>query len=235
VALITVCVWKWGRKFTRDHVKRMQSMLQRHLSLPHRIVCITDAPHDVPSGVTSAPLPKIHAWDYKCLRRLWILSPQASRLGDRLLQLDLDMLICDTIDPLVDRPEPFVVWKSDSCCPHKYGYNPSVMLLTASAKSDIWHDYMANPKGVIRAAEKAGWWARTNSDQGVMTHLLQGHDVPVWTREDGIDAYRVIAGKRGQRGKTLPPGVRVVSFHGPRDPSDPALHVQSPWILEHWR
>ena len=235
IHLISVVLWKWGRKFTGDHVARMQSMLSRHLTMPHRIVCVTDQPSDLPAGVVSAPLPAIKSWDYKCLRRLWILSQKASTLGDRLLQLDLDMVITDSIDPLVNRPEPFVVWKSDSCVRHGYGYNPSVMLLTAGAKDDVWRAYSDDPRRVIKAAERAGWWAMTNSDQGVMSYLLQGQDVPVWTRDDGIAAYRVIAGKHGQRGHTLPDGVRIVSFHGPRDPSDPELHAKSPWILKHWR
>jgi len=232
---LSVVLWKWGRKFSGDHVRRMQSMLQRHLSVPHRIVCITDVTHDLPSGVEAAPMPKISRWDYKCLRRLWILSAKASAIGERLLQLDLDMVLTGSIDAIASRTEPFVVWKSDSCVRHGYGYNPSVMLITPGAKDDVWRRYADDPKGMIRAAEQAGWWARTNSDQGVMSYLLQGQDVPVWTRDDGIAAYRVIAGKHGQRGKTLPDDVRIVSFHGPRDPSDPALHTKSPWILEHWR
>ena len=235
IRLITVCLWKWGKKFQREHVARMQSMLSRHLTIPYRIVCITDQPHDLPSGVVAAPMPKIGSWDYKCIRRLWILSPKAATLGDRLFQLDLDMVITGSIDAIATRQEPFVVWKSDSCVRHGYGYNPSVMLLTPGAKAGVWNTYAENPRRVIRDAENAGWWARTNSDQGVMSHLLQGHEFPVWTREDGIAAYRVIAGKHGQRGATLQDGVRLVSFHGPRDPSDPELHVKSPWILEHWR
>jgi hypothetical protein len=33
----------------------------------------------------------------------------------------------------------------------------------------------------------------------------------------------------------LPPGTRIVSFHGPRDPGVPELQQKSPWIQEHWR
>lgn len=233
--MLTVALWKWGAKYTKAHVARMQSMLRRHLSLPHRIVCLTDQPNDLPDGVEPAPLPTFRGSAQKCMRRLWIYSPKAKRLGDRLLQLDLDLVLTDSIDPLVNRPEPFVIWKSDSNVIHGWGYNPSVLLITPGARADVWERYRADPKRVFAEADKAGWWPKVNSDQAVMSYLMQHDDVPVWTAEDGICAYRVFAGKHGQRGKVLPAGVRIVSFHGPRDQSMPDLQHKSPWILDHWK
>lgn len=233
--MITVVLWKWGRKYTGRHLSLMRSMVSRHLSLPHRFVCITDKPNDVPDGMASVPMPKVPGPDFKCIRRLWIYSPKAAALGDRLFQLDLDMVVTGGLDPIVDRPDPFVIWKSDSNVIHGWGYNPSVILMTAGARADVWERYAADPKGCVRRAEKAGWWPMVNSDQAVMSHLMQHDDVPVWTDADGVCAYRVIAGKHGQRGKVLPEGVRIVSFHGPRDPSVPDLQQKSPWIQEHWR
>lgn len=233
--MITVVLWKWGRKYTGAHLSLMRAMVDRHLSLPHRFVCLTDRPDDVPAGIEARPVPKVPGPDFKCLRRLWIYSPKAARLGNRLFQLDLDMVVTGSLDPLVDRPEPFVIWKSDSNVVHGWGYNPSVILLTPGARADVWDRYVANPKRVVSQADKAGWWPMVNSDQAVMSYLMQHDDVPVWTAADGICAYRVIAGKHGQRGKTLPAGTRIVSFHGPRDPSDDGLQEKSPWIAEHWR
>lgn len=233
--MITVVLWRWGKKYTKDHVALMQSMLSRHLSVPHRIVCLTDQPYDLPDGVEAADLPKpVRGGERKCMRRLWIYSQKAAKLGARLFQLDLDMVIVGSIDALVTRPEPCVVWKSDSNVVHGYGYNPSVLLMTPGARRDVWDTYAANPKRVERDAEQAGWWAMTNSDQGVASYLLQANPPATFTAADGVLAYRVFAGKRGQRGRTLPAGARIVSFHGPRDPSDRALQQQSPWILEHW-
>lgn len=213
----------------------MQSMLRRNLSVPHKIACITDQPHNLPKGVEAVDMPKpVQGGERKCMRRMWIYSQKAERLGERLFQLDLDLVIVGSIDALVQRQEPCVVWKSDSNVVHGYGYNPSVLLLTPGARRDVWDAYAENPKKVERAAELAGWWAKTNSDQGVSSYLFQGNHPATFTAADGVMAYRVIAGKRGQRGKTLPPGARIVSFHGPRDPSDLDLQQKSPWIAEHW-
>lgn len=234
--MITIALWKWGTKFTAMHVARMQSMLSRHLSLPHRIVCLTDQPASLPAGVIAAPLPpRFPGSDQKCMRRLWIYSPKAAQLGDRLLQLDLDLVLTDSIDPIVDRHDPFVIWKSDSNVVHGWGYNPSVILMTPGAQAHVWRTYLADPKGVRKRADAAGWWVKVNSDQAIMSYLLAERDVPTWTAEDGIVAYRVIAGKHGQRGQRLPAHVRIVSFHGPRDPSSPELQEKSPWIAQHWQ
>ena len=233
--MITVVLWKWGTKYTHDHVARMQSMLTRHLTWPHRIVCLTDQPKRLPSGMEAAPLPKAFPGSQiKCMRRLWIYSPKAARLGDRLLQLDLDLVLTGNIDALVDRSDPFVIWRSDSNVVHGWGYNPSVLLITPGAKADVWHRYLANPGGVQAQADHAGWWVKVNSDQAIMSYLLADQDVPYWTDQDGIVAYRVLCGKHGQRGQTLPDGVRIVSFHGPRDPSVADLHEKTPWLREHW-
>jgi hypothetical protein len=234
VGVITVCLWKWGKKYSMGHVQRMQSMLRRQLTLPHRIVCFTDNPKALPKGVEPAEMPKKLPGDYKALCRMWMYSPKAARLGDRLFQLDLDLVLVTKIDTIVPRPESFVIWKSDSNTEHHYGYNPSVMLITPGARRDIWDAYSADPIGVCKAADAAGWWAATNSDMGVVSYLLQANHPATFTAEDGVLAYRVFAGKHGDRGQTLPDGARIVSFHGPRDPSIPDLQKKSPWIQEHW-
>lgn len=234
--MITVVLWKWGKKFTRAHVEKMRSMLSRHLSLPHCVVCLTDAPKDVPEGVIAAPMKMVPVLphDYKGLRRMWLYSKDAGQLGDRLLQLDLDVVLTDSIDPIVDRPEDFVIWKSDSNWKDKWAYNATVMLITPGAKDDLWRRYMKNPVGILKEADADGWGGKVNSDQALACYLLKDQPVAVWTQADGLHAYRVFAGKYGERGQTLPAGCRLVSFHGPRDPSIKDLQQKSPWIREHW-
>ena len=233
--MITVVIWKWGKKYQARHVAKMQSMLKRHLLQPHRIVCITDKADDLPEGVTPAPMRGVLPGDTKCMRRMWIYSAEAAALGQRLFQIDLDVVVTDTIDPIVNRPEDFVIWKSDSNFKDGWAYNPTVLLITPGSMDDIWRTYKAKPKRIIRQTEEDGWGAKVNTDQAVAGYLLQDRAVPVWTDADGIRGFRVFAGKHGQRGKSLPAGTRIVSFHGPRDPSVEDLQDKCPWIMEHWR
>lgn len=233
--MLTVVVWRWGKKFSPDHVARMRSMLSRHLHQPHRIVCITDKPKELTKGIESAPMPaSILKWDIKTLRRMWLYSKDARSIGDRLFQLDLDVVITDTIDPLVNRPEPFVIWKSDSNWKDKWAYNATAMLVTPGAVHDVWERWWSDPKRIFAEAEADGWGPKTNTDQAIACYLLKDREVPVWTWEDGIRAFRVFAGKHGDKSSELPEGTRIVSFHGPRDPSIPDLQRKAPWIREHW-
>jgi hypothetical protein len=224
--MLTVVAWRWGSKYTTDHVRRLQAGVGRHLRLPHRFVCLSDTPME---DVACQPLP--YTGGPKNCRRLWIFSDEAKQLGDRLLQIDLDMVITDDITPLVDREEPFVVWKSDSVGAIGYALNPSFLLVTAGARAHVWRTFINDTSGVLMRARRDCM----GSDQAVMTDLLRDANVPVWTEADGIIAYRVVCGPKGERGATLPDQTRVVSFHGPRDPSHPAFQAASPWLAEHWR
>jgi hypothetical protein len=249
--MITVVLWHWGQRYGRVHLERMQAMLARCLSLPHEIVCITDRPKDVPKGMRTFDVKHtIHAPDFNCIRRMWLYSgkptngkPWPGDLGSRLLQLDLDVVLTDSIDPLVDRPDPFVIWKGDSTRkpnrPHGWAYNATVMLLDAGARSDVWDRYRANPEKIHRLADADGWDVKTCSDQAIATYLLKDNPPAVWTQDDGIYAYRGFAGPDGMKDTgVLPGGCRIVSFHGrrgKRHPGDPTLQQRSPWIMEHWR
>lgn len=248
--MITVCLWHWGRRYGRAHLERMQSMLARHLSLPHEIVAITDRPSDVPAGMRTYDVAlTIQKADFKCIRRMWLYSgpngkgkPWAGDLGERLLQIDLDVVLTDSIDPLVDRPDPLVIWRSESTRkpnrPHGWAYNATFLLLTAGARRDVYDRWISNPKGVQRAADLDGWDTPTNSDQAIATYLLKDGPVAYWTDADGIHSYRGFAGPDGMKDAGLPPGCRVVSFHGrsgARHPGAVELQQRSPWIAQHWR
>lgn len=250
--MISVCLWHWGRRYGAVHIQRMKSMLERQLHLPHKIVCITDRPEDVPAGcdVFNVKHTIQSRGDFKCIRRMWLYGGKPSKpgrlwagdLGDRLLQLDLDMVLTDDVTPLFDRPEPLVIWRGDSAVkpnrPHGWAYNATVMLLTPGARRDVYDRYLEDPQSIHRQADADGWDVATNSDQAIATYLLKDGRVDYWTNDDGIYAYRGIAGPDGSKDQGLPAGCRIVSFHGrsgARHPGDSVLQKRSPWIVEHWR
>lgn len=247
--MITVCLWHWGQRYSVKHLLFMQSMLKRHLSLPYRITCITDRPQDVPTWMDVFDIKHtIPTRDFNCIRRMWLYAgpqgkgkPWPGDLGDRLLQLDLDVVLTDSIDPIVDRPEPFVIWKSESTKkpnrPHGWAYNATVMLLTPGARAEDFERYKANPAGIAREADADGWDVRCNSDQAIATYLLKDNPPAIWTQADGIYSYRGFAGPDGCKDTGLPEGCRIVSFHGRRGARHPGakdLQVKSPWIMENW-
>lgn len=225
--MFTVLTWLWPPKYSIEHVVRLRNGVARHLDEPHRFLCVTTAKI---AGVETMRPPATPGKNLKCLRRMWMFSPDACRLGHRIFHLDLDVVLMGDIGPLVRRPEPFVIYRCGSIGASGYSLNPSVMLLETGARLDIWHAYSRAPDAYQRAANAAGFYG---SDQAVIGYHCRAEDVPTYGPPDGVVSYRSLAHE--SRDRTPPPGTRIVSLHGRRDPADPAMQARAPWIAEHWR
>lgn len=106
--LTVACVWVRGHvPFTLEYVTRLETMVRAHLSEPFEFVCLTDRPWQVPAHIRtiSIRLPQgLKGWWAK----LELFHPQRHWPG-RVLYLDLDTLIVDSLDPIVRFPAPFAL------------------------------------------------------------------------------------------------------------------------------
>ena len=50
-----LCI-KWGNKYSADYVNKLYSMVERHLSLSHRFVCLTEDTTGLNSEIETRPL-----------------------------------------------------------------------------------------------------------------------------------------------------------------------------------
>lgn len=232
--LVVVC-WKWRAapqyrsKFEAEHVNTLQRMVARNLKLPHRFVCITDDPKGVECKTIKlwsephVPLPPDRP---NCYRRLRLWAADAAKLvgGERILSLDLDMVITGDITPLVDRPEPLVIWGDTA---KGTPYNGSMWLLTAGARRQVWDCF--DPHHSPGVGRRLGY---IGSDQAWLGACLGPHE-PKWTARDGVYSFRnQIEPPRGTG--RLPEGARVVAFHGRHDPWRPEVQARYPWIKDHY-
>jgi len=227
--VITVVTYLWAHRgrtptYRPAHVQLLARSVARWLSVPHRVVCISDEPV---KGVETHqnPAPQFPA---RCYRRLWLFSPEARTLGDQILHLDLDLVICGPLDALVQRAADLVVYKAPSIARRGYSLNPSVMTLRPGTQTDIWERFCQDPAKIIRLAEADGWWG---SDQAVLSYLRRTTPVETVGDADGVVSFRRI---RHERLTTLPPNTRIVSFHGKRTPWEPEIQTQHPWIRSAW-
>lgn len=237
---ITVVLWKWRsngnwKKYSAGHVNAIVAMVDAHLDLPCDYVLITDDPIGVDPAVRCLPLekvaanlPMVRAPQRNAYRRIGLFNAaMRDVLGKRLLQLDLDTVIIKNITGMVDRPEPFVIWKSPSIGPTGYALNPSFMLMTAGAQRQVYDRYVVDPVGVASAAKLAGF---TSTDQAVISHLATSDAVTI-DETDGMVSFR----DHLQRGALKPDAaVKVVSFMDRFDPADPLLQDRCPWIARHY-
>lgn len=246
--LLDIVCWKWRPRagyrsqFGPETVNVLRRMVARHLTLPHRFSCITDDAQGIDPEVRIIPL-----WDTyadipspsgannpSCYRRLRMFSEEARELiGSRIVSMDLDTVVTGNLDSLFDRAEDFVIWGGTTHILNGQRrarpwcwYNGSFMMLRAGTRTRVWTEF--DPKVSPRRAHAAN--AR-GSDQGWISYCL-GTKEATWTDADGVRSFRshIIPGN----GK-LPPGTRLVAFHGRYDPWTAEAQRVAPWIKEHYQ
>ncbi len=188
--MLTVLTWLWKQPgcrttYTAEHVNIWAAMIRRHLTLPHRIACVTDIPQGIDPSVDIIRPPGDFAgmttmrWGREkpsCFRRLAMFRPDAAELfGERFVQIDLDVVIGGSLDPILDRPEDIVLFRGTS---GKRPYNGSMTLMTAGARSHVYTDF--TPAGAEEASRQF-----VGSDQAWMMKSL-GPDEATWGEEHGV-------------------------------------------------
>lgn len=247
--MLDIVTFKWRKPgyrslFTADHVNTMRSMVARNYPHAHRFTCITDDPAGIDPRVRVIPLwdqhanlPSPHGGNNpSCYRRLALYAPEARELiGERIVCIDLDMVITGDMSPLWNRPEDVVLWR-DQLNPTT-PYNGAMQLIRAGSRPDVWETF--DPVESPKRARAKGYFG---SDQAHLAYVL-GPDVPRWGREDGAYSWRVHLRKTpygrahipfaANEPCALPENARIVNFHGVDDPW--TLTDRVSWIAEHYR
>jgi hypothetical protein len=243
--MISVTCFLWQdehrqRSYTFDerHVITLRNMVARHLRLDHEFVCVTDREH-IADGIRCVPIDDRTHVPGTCGRKLTIWAPDAAeRIGKRILSLDLDMVIVDDITPLIDRPEPTVMFKNPNFSVERRRafYQGSIQLTTAGAHPEVWELFF-HPHRKTLIDEPGTWPPRARFggfEQAWLSEILPW-DLPALTDEDGIYG----AGRIGDwSNKTivgdLPENAKIVVFPGNRNVDQPDVTQKFPFILEHY-
>lgn len=226
---LTVVCWKWGRLFGPEYVNRLRSMLKRNLRITHELVCVTDDSSGLDSGIRCEPITEFTNTS-RCQRRLKQYDAEfASRLGARILSIDLDVVITDDITPIVDRSEAIVCWKVGFADV----FSGSFVLYDAAALDGLYRAFKADPIGYPQKV------SGSMSDQPMLNYFLRGRAVPHWTEADGFVTYFGRGYEKrehlgvGPNRRELPTGARIVVL-GSADKS--AMDEgRYDWIRAHWR
>lgn len=242
--MISVVTWLWQRPngpgFSARYVNRLRSMLERHLHLPHEVVCVTAEPEGLHPSIRIVAPPAEYANTPRCRRRMWQWSAdRALDFESRMLAIDLDVVIVDDVTPLVARTDPICMWR--------VGYagvlSGSFILADVGALDGAWRAFRDDPDGFpMRTGEKRAsdqamlnYWLR----YGRAAHERRARPIAEWTESDGFVTWfgRGYENKEkhgmGPGRPELPPGARIVVL-GSADKQimdDGSL----PWVRDHWR
>lgn len=222
--MTTVITYLWGRKYQPAHVQVLARSVAYWLREPHRFLCVSD--QAVP-GVETMRDPAAR-YSRRCYRRLWLFSDQARTLGETVLHLDLDVVVCGDLAPLL-RPDDFVIYRAPSVAARGWSLNPSVFWLRTGTQTDLWTRFVADPRRLARQANDDGFWG---SDQAIISHLRKEATLPTFGDADGVVSFRRI---RAEQLTRPPDGTCLVSFHGRRTPFEREVQAAHPWIRDAFR
>ncbi len=185
---IIVCCVKWGTKYGPEYVNILADMVARNCELPYQFWCFTDDPRGLAEDVQPRNLPPgLDGW----WNKLALFKPGTFPPNTRVLFLDLDVIVCGPIEPLINMTGIAADWLQG-------GYNSSVMVWDAGEYHDVWEKYDAGVPDVF------------HGDQDWLTLRGGWKYLP----PDWIVSYRLHATE------WPPKGAIVVAFHGEPKPHE---------------
>lgn len=227
----SVVCWLWaGRGYRPEHVNVLHRMFRRHLPGEFRFICITDEEGEFEAGIQAMPTPAeaLKLADLQspegvrfpsCYRRLWMFSDEARCLGDRVLAVDIDVLVLGDASSLFAPTADFVGWRPKQTWGHSAErVGGGVYLLTPGSRTEVWTDFLGAES--IAEARSAGY---RGSDQAWMSYKLRGCEV----FPGGIYSIRDL------RNGLLPPppNAVLVQHNGQTKPWNSPVS----WVRKAWR
>jgi hypothetical protein len=239
--VISIVTWLWddgsarSRAFAPAHVNVLARMVARHLRTPHRFICVADSKSGFDSSVEVFETPSEAravgalrspegARFPSCYRRLWMFSDAAKALGERVLLVDIDLVVVNDLAPIFEPKGDFIGWRPFRDWGNPCRFGGGIYLLTTGSRTRVWNDFEG--PGSIALARQAGF---RGSDQAWISYKLSATE-PYWGRESGIYSIRDFMADKSK----LPADARLVQCNGPEKPW--AAEAQKiHWIRENWR
>lgn len=224
--MLTVLTWFWrqpgGRvRYEPIHILIWADMIRRHLTIPHRLACVTSEDIDLPgidlirppSDFESVRIPSWPEHRPQCLRRLSMFRPDAGEIfGEEILCTDLDLVVGAPIDPLLENAGDFRIAVGTTA---ERPYNGSLIYLRAGSRSKAFTDF--TPEGAAEAGRRF-----TGSDQAWIAHCLPGE--ATWGEADGVTYHGIARSPETER--------RIMFYPGAEKPWD---RTNDPWVGRHYR
>lgn len=207
--LNVVCV-RVGRKYSPDYVYKLRDMVARNMKQEYDFYCLTDNPAQI-SGINTIPAP-IQINDSWC--KIGLFSPSLPMIerGDKMLYLDLDVIVTGSLDDLIagklngDHKKDLWIAKD-----WRDPFNSSVMYWVHGKQGRIFGSFTQKHIETLRG------------DQNLIAELVP--DAKTF-KEGAILSYKF------NKVDKKPESAKVVLFHG-----KPKMHelddVQ--WVNKEWR
>jgi len=185
--IVFACV-KAGTKYDPEYVNILADMVARNCEKPYVFCCLTDDRGGLGDDITAIDLPPglTGWWNKVALFKPGMFPPKS-----RIVYLDLDVIVCGPLEPLIDHPGIASDWLQG-------GYNSSVMVWNEGEHDGVWHLYTPLAASFM------------HGDQDWIEQVSKWPSLP----SDWIVSYRLHA-------QEWPPeGAMIVAFHGEPKPHE---------------
>jgi hypothetical protein len=229
---VTVLTFLWGARYTTEYVDRLADAVRRNMDIPYRFVCAVDERRTFKTDVQQVIMPNLDLAEIGgpndrpgCLPRLRLFDPLWQRQlgidpGDRVMVLDLDIVIVGKLAPLFDRPTEFTILQGVNY--HDGKFNGSVWTTTGGYRPDVWSDFS------VEACENIPNHGFAN-DQAWLEYKLAAVAGAYTPAADGV--YAIAKPGWPKQQPHAPANARIVAFPGARDP---AQFTHLPFVRRHW-
>lgn len=202
--LNVVCVLKSGGEYYPEHVEALGRRVKKHLTRPHRFLCLTDIPNQVDADAIKLPDNWPGWWSKICMFKEGLIE------GPTFF-LDLDTIPVGNMDDLV-LGHRFTVLRNFWTTTGLIG---SGLMAWDYDLSPIYHAFKINPQQFIDTYKTRERWG----DQGFILH----HTPVKFDMWQHKHPGRVVSWKLGCN-LGVPQDASIVCFHGqPR-----------PWMTPLW-
>lgn len=215
-----MCI-KWGTRYGPEYVNRIYAMVERNITPPFQVICLTDDAKGIRSDVICRDLP-----DLGCPRPTnapgkW---PKTALWGKTLFDLegvvlfiDLDVIITGNLDPFFTFGQPDdVILARNWVKPLERLGQTSIFRFKIGAHAYMLENFQKDPEGIA---------GKYQFEQRYVTNCVKG-GVKFWPGK-WVKHFRMNClgpwPMRYIRQPKLPKDSRVVIFPGKPDPSDAIL------------
>ncbi|WP_019557729.1 glycosyltransferase family protein [Thiomicrorhabdus arctica] len=241
--MIHVICLKWGDKYGPEYVNRLFKMVTKHLSKPFEFHCLTENSDGIEPRVVIESIPDydLQGWWYK------LVIFEEGFLGipkeDKILFLDLDIVILNALDSLVTYSDKFCI----SADINEQSYNSSVMCFHPGQYRFIWESFNSQKETIV---------ADLHGDQDWIEHVYK--DAVIFPKSI-VKSFKIDLNSKtkfsfGSPGRyirkkfpillptgrvEMPKDAAIVLFHGKPDPIDVMdgpydKYKYAPWIKDTW-
>ena len=227
-----LCV-RFGNKYSIAYVEKLRNMIDRNITVPYKLYCLTDDP--TPINGVQLIIQKNAGYAKGWWHKVHMFDPSLP-LSGRILYVDLDVVICNSINKLVQiSGNTFMGIRDFNRKFHRdWKYlNSSVMSWVHGTQNHIYNQFIGNPQAAMRMHGDQDWTWKCAKDRIKFwpENWIQSYKWEIRDRSE----LQVINGVRQfttiRNDISVPNDCSICVFHGSPDPEI----VQDKFVIDNWQ